>query len=185
MKEKLKKVFDKTMLIYILLGLLNYGVCNAVMLVVRFVFDVPQTPSLILEFAMQTAISFLLNRDVTFRGLQISRFWPLKFVVSVGLSYLAAKVLLLKVFEYLIVRAPLVSVADWLQGIVAKNADPARFRESLVMLATTMIYCAVNYIGQRYYVFKPLKQGTECPPQPADRTSGEPVPVPSSGREST
>ena len=170
MKTKLKKIFDKTFLLYVVLGIVNYGVCNAIMLFVHHVLHVDRTPSLILEFFLQTSISFLLNRYVTFRGLAISRLWPLRFVISVGLSYLIAKVLLLQVFEYLIVRQPLRGLADWVQNLVAADADPVKFRDSLVMLATTFIYCVVNYIGQRYYVFRPRKQGTEYQKPQADRT---------------
>ena len=155
--KKLSRILDKTFWLYVGLGFLNYGVCNAVMLVLHHSLDVATTPSLIIEFAMQTAISFLLNRYVTFRGLKISRYWPLKFVVSVGLSYLIAKVLLLKVFEYLVTLPFFIAVADWLQGIVARSGDPLAFRHSLVMLACTFTYCVINYIGQRYYVFKAEK----------------------------
>lgn len=160
--NKLKKVLDKTFWIYVGLGILNYGICNAIMLVLHLVFKVETTPSLIIEFALQTCISFLLNRYVTFRGLKISRYWPVKFVVSVGLSYLLAKVLLYRVFEYLITLPFFIAVADWVQGIVeavaGKPTDAAVFRHSLVMLACTFIYCAVNYVGQRYYVFRAEKE---------------------------
>ena len=156
--NKLKKILDKTFWIYVGLGILNYGICNAIMLVLHLVFHVETTPSLIIEFALQTCISFLLNRYVTFRGLKISRFWPVKFVVSVGLSYLLAKVLLYKVFEYLITLPFFISISDWIQGIVAKGKDPLIFRHSLVMLACTFVYCVINYVGQRYYVFRPRKE---------------------------
>ena len=159
--KKLSKILDKTFWLYVDLGILNYGICNAIMLVLHWVFEVSTDASLIIEFALQTAVSFVLNRYVTFRGLRISRYWPIKFVVSVGVSYLLAKVLLYKVFEYLITLPFLISIADWVQSIVAPQAEPLDFRHSLVMLACTFIYCAVNYIGQRYYVFKPCKEETE------------------------
>ncbi|MBR4193954.1 MAG: GtrA family protein [Oscillospiraceae bacterium] len=159
--KKLSKILDKTFWLYVGLGILNYGICNAIMLVLHWVFEVSTDASLIIEFALQTAVSFVLNRYVTFRGLRISRYWPIKFVVSVGVSYLLAKVLLYKVFEYLITLPFLISIADWVQSIVAPQAEPLDFRHSLVMLACTFIYCAVNYIGQRYYVFKPCKEETE------------------------
>ncbi|MBQ1678964.1 MAG: GtrA family protein [Oscillospiraceae bacterium] len=159
--NKIKKIMDKTFWVYVALGLLNYGVCNAIMLVLHWVFSVSTDASLIIEFALQTAVSFVLNRWVTFRGLKISQYWPVKFVVSVGLSYLIAKVLLLKVFEYLITLPFFISVSDWLQGIVAPKAQPLDFRHSLVMLACTFIYCTVNYIGQRYYVFRPRRDAEQ------------------------
>ncbi len=159
--SKVKKLLDKTFWIYVGLGFLNYGICNAVMLVLHNLCHVGTTASLIIEFAMQTMISFLLNRYVTFRGISISRYWPVKFVISVGVSYLIAKVLLLKVFEWLITLPFFIAISDWIQGIVAKQADPLIFRHNLVMLACTFTYCVINYVGQRYYVFKPVTQKTE------------------------
>jgi putative flippase GtrA len=156
--KKISKILDKTFWLYVALGFLNYGVCNAIMLVLHNVFHVGTTASLIIEFALQTGVSFLLNRYVTFRGIRISRWWPVKFFVSVGVSYLVAKVLLYKVFEYLITLPFFVAIADWVQGIVARDADPLKFRHNLVMLACTFVYCVINYVGQRYYVFRPRKE---------------------------
>ena len=153
--NKIKKLLDRTFWIYVGLGLLNYGICNAIMLVLHNVFHVGTTASLIIEFAMQTAISFLLNRYVTFRGIPITRSWPVKFVVSVGVSYLLAKVLLYKAFEYLITLPFFIGIADWVQGIVAREAEPALFRHNLVMLACTFTYCVINY------VFHPVREKTE------------------------
>ena len=157
MKKLFTKIFDKTFWLYVVLGLLNYGVCNLIMLILYNSFRVERTPSLIIEFVLQTGISFVLNRYVTFRGLKISKYWPLKFVVSIGLSYLLAKVLLLDVFEYLINVQPFCAISDWVQNLVARSAETPVFRANLVMLACTMTYCVVNYIGQRYYVFRPRK----------------------------
>ena len=156
--KKLSKLLDKTFWLYVGLGFLNYGICNAIMLVLHNLCSVSTDASIITEFALQTCISFLLNRYVTFRGIRISRWWPVKFFVSVGVSYLLAKVLLYKVFEYLITLPFFIAIADWIQGIVAKDADPMRFRHNLVMLACTFVYCVINYIGQRYYVFRAQKE---------------------------
>ncbi|MBO4211717.1 MAG: GtrA family protein [Oscillospiraceae bacterium] len=155
---KISKILDKTFWIYVALGILNYAICNAVMLVLHLVFDVATDPALYIEFAMQTIVSFLLNRFVTFRDLKISRWWWIMFFVSVGTSYLIAKVLLYKVFEYLITLPFFYSISDWIQQIVAKEAATETFRHSLVMLACTFVYCVINYIGQRYYVFRPVKE---------------------------
>lgn len=159
--KRIAKLLDKTFWLYVGLGFLNYGVCNAIMFLLHKGFSVATTPSLIIEFALQTMISFLLNRYVTFRGIPISRYWPVKFAVSVGLSYLIAKVLLYKVYEYLVTLPFFISIADWVQGIVKPGADPLVFRHDLVMLACTFTYCVINYVGQRYYVFRAVKEKTE------------------------
>ena len=41
------------------------------------------------------------------------------------------------------------------------GADPLVFRHDLVMLACTFTYCVINYVGQRYYVFRAVKEKTE------------------------
>ena len=156
--NKIRKLLDKTFWIYVALGFLNYGICNAIMLWIHHNLNVPTDPSLYIEFAMQTMISFLLNRYVTFRGLKISKWWPVLFFVSVGVSYLLAKVLLFKVFEYLITLPFFYGISDWLQGFVSPDKDPMVFRHDLVMLGCTFVYCVINYVGQRYFVFRPRKE---------------------------
>ena len=156
--KKISKLLDKTFWIYVVLGILNYAVCNAIMLVLHLMLEVETDPALYIEFALQTVVSFLLNRFVTFRNLKISRWWWIMFFVSVGLSYLIAKVLLYKAFEYLITLPFFIGIADWVQDIVARGKDALIFRHALVMLACTFVYCVINYIGQRYYVFRPVRE---------------------------
>ena len=156
--KKIRKLLDKTFWIYVALGILNYGICNAIMLWIHHDLNVSTALSLFIEFAMQTMVSFLLNRCVTFRGLKISKWWPVLFFVSVGVSYLLAKVLLFKVFEYLITLPFFIGIADWIQGIAWAEKDPLVFRHDLVMLGCTFVYCVINYIGQRYFVFRPQKE---------------------------
>ena len=170
MRKFLTKFLDKTFWIYVGLGFLNYFFCSAVMLIFRNVLNVPEDPCLYIAFFLQTTISFILNRYVTFRGIRISRLWQLKFVVSVGTSYLVAKVLLKKLFYELIELPFFAGISDWLQKLVRSELSTARFRQSLVMLACTFIYCVINYIGQRYFVFRPRKPDTECPSPQACRT---------------
>ena len=156
--KRLTKIFDRVLILYAVLGLLNYLVCNWIMLYLHNGLGVEKNLSLIIEFTLQTANSFLLNRYVTFRGIPISRRWPLRFVLSVGTSYLIAKVLLYRVFEYLITLPFFLNLSEWLRNLVTPAADGETFRRSLVMLACTMTYCAINYIGQRYFVFRPVQE---------------------------
>ena len=174
MIKAIKKIFDKTFLLYVLLGIVNYGFCSVVMLYFKHVLKLSDVPCLYISFFLQTAISFFLNRFVTFRGLKISRNWPLRFVVSVGCSVLIARVLLKRLLEYLITLPFFISIADWIQGLfyalTHKQIAPAEFRGDLILLTCTFTYCVINYIGQRYFVFKARKQDTEDPAQPAYRT---------------
>ena len=189
MKRLFKKLFDMTFLIYVALGFLNYGFCSAVMLFFKHELGVPDVPCMYISFFLQTTISFFLNRYVTFRGLEISRYWPVYVVISVASCVVIARVLLKKLLEYLITLPFFISIADWVQSvffaITKKQIAPANFRDDLILLTCTFTYSVINYIGQRYFVFKPRKRDREYPPIPADRTDGGSDPDPRSAPEST
>lgn len=159
----MKKVFDKTFFLYLLLGILNYAFCNAVMLFVNIALGVPETPSLVIEFALQTIISFFLNRYVTFRGWRVSRLWPLHSLASVGLCYLLAKVLLRDFFVWLMLTPLPSAIAAWLQGLLHNDLPPEFFCRKLAMLLCTLTYSVINYIGQRYVVFRRVDAKEETP----------------------
>lgn len=157
----MKRVFDRTFWLYCLLGLLNYGVCNAVMLFLNVALALPETTSLLVEFSLQTLISFALNRYVTFRGCQVSRFWLLFSLLIVGLCYLLTRVLLRDLFLLLLQTAGLQAICAGLRsGLGISMAQPV-FNQKLVMLLCTFTYSVVNYFGQRYLVFRPGKQQEE------------------------
>lgn len=155
---KLLKLFDRTFWLYVGLGFFNYFFCSAVMLIFRNVLEVPETACLIIAFAMQTTISFFLNRYVTFRGIRISKYWPLFFVCSIAVCYVVAKVLLRDVFAQLVELPWAVDITEWLRNLLHVSREPALFRENLVMLACTFTYCVINYLGQRYFVFRAVKE---------------------------
>lgn len=154
----MKKIIDKTLLIYAGLGILNYGFCSLIMLLFRNLFGWHKDVCMIISFFLQTAISFVLNRYVTFRGIRISKYWPLKFVCSITVCYLLAKVLLHELFLYLVELPFFAGITDWLYQLLHIKLEPKEFRIQLVMLATTFIYCVINYIGQRYFVFRAVSQ---------------------------
>ncbi len=157
----MKKIIDKTFFLYVILGFVNYFACSAIMLIFRNVLRLEEDLCLIIAFALQTINSFILNRYVTFRGIELEKTWPIKFVVSVAAAYVISKVLLKRVFQYLINVPFFSNIVDWLKGYVGKGND--NFRENLVMLACTFTYCVINYVGQRYFVFRARKQGTGNP----------------------
>ena len=160
----MKKVFDRIFWLYMALGFLNYFTCSAVMLALRNIVQLSELACLMIAFALQTAVSFLLNRYVTFRGIEIHEKWPLFFVLTVAVCYLVAKVLLRDVYAWLINQGIFAAISDWLQQRIAASTTTAHFRTNLVMLATTFTYCVVNYLGQRYFVFRPKVHHPEGEP---------------------
>ena len=187
--KKLRKIMDKTFWLYVALGFLNYGFCSLVLLYFKHGLGVPDVPCMYISFFLQTTISFFLNRYVTFRGLAISRYWPIYFVISVASGVLIARVLLKALLEYLMTLPFFIFIADWIQGVffalTKKQIVPLDFRDDLILLTCTFTYSVINYVGQRYFVFKPQRQGRGCLPIPADRTDGGSDPDPQSDQGST
>lgn len=170
-KKAILGFIDKTMIIYALLGILNYGFCNFIMLVLDNELHVPFPWYLIICFAMQSTISFVLNRYVTFRGLKISKYWPLKFIISVGLCYLGAKVLLYKACCWAATETEAgIAFSTWVKGLLGTTMEVPEVGRNISNLLCTFIYCVINYIGQRYFVFRE-QRGEETP-----QTATEPDP---------
>lgn len=150
------------MFLYAGLGIVNYLFCNAVMLFVNIALSLPEATSLLLGFALQAAISFLLSRYVTFRNLNVSRFWLGYSILMVGLCYLIARVLLRDLFLLLLQTEAIISCVASLRAWLSVEMELAVFSEKLVMLLCTLTYSVINYIGQRYFVFRPKKNHTEA-----------------------
>lgn len=157
----MKRIFDRTFWLYVLLGLVNFLFCNAVMLFVNIRLSLPEGESLLLEFSLQTLISLFLNRFVTFRGCEISKLWPLFSLLIVGVCYVLAKVLLRDLFYLLLERSFLQSVCVWLREVLRVQMPQAEFNQKLVMIMCTFTYSVINYIGQRYLVFRPDRKKEE------------------------
>lgn len=151
----MKKLFDRTFWLYAALGLLNYGFCNAVMLFLHIALALPESTSLLIEFSLQTAISFLLNRYVTFRSCEVSRLWPLWSALIVALCYVLAKVLLRDLFSALLQTQGLSQLCERLRVRLGLGMGLTEFTQKIVMLLCTFAYSVINYFGQRYIVFRP------------------------------
>lgn len=158
----MKKILDRTFWLYLLLGLLNYGFCNAVMLFFNIVLQVPESASILIEFSLQTLISFFLNRFITFRHCKVSKLWPLFSILIVGVCYLLAKVLLRDLFMLLLQTNAVSAATVWLHDLLKVQMEQRVFDEKLVMLLCTFTYSVINYFGQRYLVFRPKPGGEEA-----------------------
>ena len=153
MMKWIKKVLDRTFWIYVGLGITNYLICNTVMLILYNFCGFGKDSAFGVYYCMQTLISLLLNRFVTFRNLKISRLWPVRFVISIALSYLLAKVLLKELAEWLVALPVIAGVLRQLAG-----AHAPKLAGNLVLVSCSLCYCAVNYIGQRYFVFRKVRE---------------------------
>ena len=146
----MKKYFDKTLLIYMALGLVNFLVCTGVMLLVYNYGNTSQEIAFLVYYSLSSTVSLILNRFVTFRDQHPGVSWPWKFILCVIVCYILTKVFFKDVLD-LVLLSP--SVQFRLLRLLP-NADIVHLENNISLVSSSLAYCILNYFGQRYFVFR-------------------------------
>ncbi len=146
----MKKYFDKTLLIYMALGLVNFLVCTGAMLLVYNYGNTSQEIAFLVYYSLSSTVSLILNRFVTFRDQHPGVSWPWKFILCVIVCYILTKVFFKDVLD-LVLLSP--SVQFRLQRLLP-NADIVHLENNISLVSSSLAYCILNYFGQRYFVFR-------------------------------
>ena len=133
--KKLSKLFDKTFLKFIAVGIANTIFGTAVMFVAYNIFSLNYWVSSALNYILGSILSYFLNKNFTFKSDTKDLKTVLKFIVNITVCYLLAYG----------AAKPLVTLI--LSGTAKK------VRENLAMLAGMGIFVILNYFGQRFGVF--------------------------------
>ena len=133
--KKLSKLFDKTFLKFIAVGIANTIFGTAVMFVAYNIFNLNYWVSSALNYILGSILSYFLNKNFTFKSDTKDLKTVLKFIVNITVCYLLAYG----------AANPLVTLI--LSGTAKK------VRENLAMLAGMGIFVILNYFGQRFGVF--------------------------------
>ena len=136
MKAKLSKLFDRTFWKFILVGIANTLFGTAIMFVFYNLFHLGYWISSLSNYVFGSILSYVLNRLFTFRSKAATLKTLPRFVINISLCYLLA---------YGIAK-PL--VAHILLGF------PQTIQENLAMVAGMCLFVGLNYIGQRFIVFR-------------------------------
>ena len=136
----MKKYFDKTLLIYMALGLVNFLVCTGAMLLVYNYGNTSQEIAFLVYYSLSSTVSLILNRFVTFRDQH----------PGVIVCYILTKVFFKDVLD-LVLLSP--SVQFRLQRLLP-NADIVHLENNISLVSSSLAYCILNYFGQRYFVFR-------------------------------
>lgn len=140
MKAFIKKFFDITFWKFILVGVANTIFGTGIMFLFYNVFHFSYWISSASNYFFGSILSYVLNRVFTFKSnANAARTLP-RFVIGISLCYLVAYGL----------AKPL--AAAMLAGF-AKN-----IQENVAMLVGMCLFVALNYISQRFFVFKDKNQ---------------------------
>lgn len=136
MNAKLRKLFDRTFWKFILVGVANTIFGTAVMFVFYNVFHLGYWISSLSNYVFGSILSYVLNRMFTFRSKDAAVKTLPRFVINIGLCYFLAY-----------------GIAKPLTAQVLRDL-PGNIQENLAMIVGMCLFVALNYIGQRFVVFR-------------------------------
>lgn len=132
----LKKLFDKTILKFILVGVINTAFGTAVMLLFYNVFHLNYWISSASNYFFGSILSYFLNKYYTFQYKKRDIKVVLRFALTILICYLIAYGIAKPLFMHLF--------AGYSES----------FRDNAAMLGGTVFFVGLNYLGQRFFAFK-------------------------------
>ena len=144
LKNKLLKIFDKTFLKFIVVGIINTLFGTAIMFssfyileqLQWFSYDINYWTSSALNYLCGSILSYFLNKKYTFEVKETSKESIIRFAINISvcyfLAYGVAKPLALYLFQ---------GVGERLQGYIA-------------LVIGMGLFVLLNYVGQRFWAFK-------------------------------
>lgn len=136
----IRQLFDRTFWKFILVGVANTLFGAVIMFLFYNVLHLSYWISSASNYIFGSILSYVLNRAFTFQNKEHSRKTLPRFVLSIGLCYLLAYG----------VAKPL--VRNLLTGTTQS------LQENVAMLVGMCLFTGLNYIGQRFFVFRKRQQ---------------------------
>ena len=132
----LKRVFDKTFLKFILVGIANTLFGTMVMFVFYNFLNFNYWISSASNYILGSVLSYFLNRFFTFESKEKSAKTIWKFAINISVCYLVAY-----------------GIAKPIAGAVFSGISMAA-KDNISMLIGMCLFVGLNYLGQRFIVFK-------------------------------
>lgn len=137
---KIKQLLDRTFWKFILVGIINTFFGTGIMFLFYNVFHLSYWISSASNYFFGSILSYFLNRMFTFRSSGHTKETLPRFVINISLCYLVAYGLAKPLVVYILSNA-------------ATN-----IQENIAMLVGMCLFVGLNYIGQRFFVFKTSKE---------------------------
>ncbi len=134
-RKMIKKFFDKTMIKFLIVGVINTLVGSGAMFLLYNFAGCSYWISSAANYVIGGIVSFFLNKYFTFQNKERSFLQVVKFVICVAVCYFIAYGIAKPAAEFLL------------------SDQSTAIKENVAMFAGMGIYTALNYIGQRFFAF--------------------------------
>jgi putative flippase GtrA len=129
-------ILDKVFLKFISVGVINTAVGTAIMFVFYNIFGFGYWFSSAANYAVGSIVSFFLNKYWTFNVRKWSLFMVISFVLNIAICYILA---------YKTARM-------FIYALLTNQTQ--RLQDNVAMLVGICLFTGLNYVGQRFIVFK-------------------------------
>ncbi|WP_304263417.1 GtrA family protein [Kallipyga massiliensis] len=133
------RLFDKTTLKFILVGIINTLFGTGVMFLAYNVFSASYWLSSALNYILGSILSYFLNKYFTFQSKEKSWSQVVKFILNITVCYFLAYGL----------AKPLV--------MRILSGQEIKLVENVAMVVGMVLFVGLNYLGQRFLVFSEKK----------------------------
>ena len=136
MFQKITALIDQKLLRFILVGIVNTLVGTGLMFILYNIFSVNYWISSASNYIVGSIVSYFLNKYFTFQNKEKSWRQILSFVINITICYLIA-------------YGAAKPVVSWIF-----SGFNEKIQGNLSMLAGMCLFVAMNYLGQRLFVFR-------------------------------
>ena len=136
MRDLFHKLFDKSFLRFLVVGVINTLVGSAIMFGLYNLAKWGYWPSTLANYVLASILSFFLNRHFTFQDREKGWRPVARFALNIIVCYVVAY-----------------GVAKPLVRLIFAGAGE-RVRDNLAMLAGMCLFTLLNYFGQKFFAFR-------------------------------
>ena len=136
--QLIKIFYDKTFLKFIIVGIVNTAVGAGVMFALYNIFHCSYWISSIMNYVVGSIVSFFLNKYFTFKSKAFSLREVIYFIINIAVCFFIADGVAKAYAVYLL------------------SGYSVRVQENTAMLIGMVLFTGLNYLAQRFIVFKSL-----------------------------
>ena len=139
LRSKIKLFTDKIFMKFVMVGIVNTLIGTTIMFGFYNVFNLNYWISSASNYIIGSLVSYLLNKNFTFRFKEKGYYSRLRFIINILTCYLLA---------YGIAKP----IMHWILSDFSKT-----IQENVSMLLGMCFFVVFNYLGQRFFTFKDNK----------------------------
>ena len=136
LRSNIKLFTDKIFMKFVMVGIINTLVGTTIMFVFYNVFHLNYWISSASNYIIGSLVSYLLNKNFTFRFKEKGYYSLLRFIINILTCYLLA---------YGIAKP----IMHWILSDFNKT-----IQENISMLLGMCLFVVFNYLGQRFFAFR-------------------------------